>query len=94
MYNQTKNNHLNYLFDPQFIKVNRLFVLSFQNEDYRISFSKYYTSNVEIRENVLIDAKNFFDTPIKYKEEAYEKVIEMGRNNNYTTGNLLDYEYF
>ena len=32
--------------------------------------------------------------PIKNEEEPYEQIIEMGRNNDYTTGNLLDYEYF
>ena len=32
--------------------------------------------------------------PVKNKEEAYEKIIEISKNNNYTTGNLLDYEYF
>ena len=32
--------------------------------------------------------------PIKNDEETYEQIIEMGRNNDYTTGNLLDYEYF
>ena len=31
---------------------------------------------------------------IKNVEETYEQVIEMGRNNDQTTGNLLDYEYF
>ena len=30
---------------------------------------------------------------IKNEEETYEQIIEMGRNNNYTTGNFLDYEY-
>ena len=43
---------------------------------------------------VVIDGKSFFDVPIKNKEETYEKIIEMVRNNDYTTGNLLDYEYF
>ena len=38
--------------------------------------------------------KSFFDTPIKNKEETYRKIIEMGRNNNKTIDNLLDYEYF
>ena len=32
--------------------------------------------------------------PIKNEEETYKKIIEMGRNNDYRTGNLLDYEYF
>ena len=39
--NQTKTNNLNYLIDPIFNKVNRLFVLSFENEEDRKSFSKY-----------------------------------------------------
>ena len=38
--------------------------------------------------------KSFLDTPIKNKEEVYGKIIEMGRNNDKTTDNLLDYEYF
>ena len=94
MTNQTKNNNLNYLIDPTFTKVNRLFVLSFENENDRTSFSKYYVPNVQIKDfNVLIDEKSLFDMPIK-NEETYEQIIEMGRNNDYTTGNLLDYEYF
>ena len=48
MTNQTKTNHLNYLIDPTFTKANRLFVLSFENEDDRTSFSKYYVPTVEI----------------------------------------------
>ena len=95
MTNQTKTNHLNHLIDPTFIKVNRLFVLSFENEEDRTSFSKYYVPKVEIKDfNVLIDGKSFFDVPVKNKEQAYEKIISIGKNNDYTTGNLLDYEYF
>ena len=48
--NQTKNNNLNYLIDPRFTKANRLFVLSFQNENDRTSFSKYYVPNVQIND--------------------------------------------
>ena len=44
---------------------------------------------------MLINAKRFFfDMPIKNEEETYKEIIEMGRNSDYTTGNLLDYEYF
>ena len=32
--------------------------------------------------------------PIKTEEEAYEKIIDISRDNEYTTGNLLDYDYF
>ena len=95
MTNQPKTNNLNYLIDPTFSRFNRLFVLSFKNEEDRTSFLNYYTPDVEIKKfNVLIDGKSFFDVPIKNKEEAYEKIIEMSKNNDYTTGNLLDYEYF
>ena len=48
--NQTKSNSVNYLIDPAFTKVNRLFVLSFENEDDRTSFLKCYVSNVEIED--------------------------------------------
>ena len=43
---------------------------------------------------MLIDRKPVFEIPVKNKEEAYEAIIEMSKNNDYTTGNLLDYEYF
>ena len=41
----------------------------------------------------MIDRKGFFDLPVKNEEEVYEKNIEMSRNNDYTTGNLLDFVY-
>ena len=95
MTNQTKTNNLNYLNDPTFNKVNRIFALSFQNEEDRTSFSKYYTPKVEIKDfNVSIDGKSFFNMPVKNKEEVYEKIVEISKNNDYTIGSLLDYEYF
>ena len=41
--------------------------------------------------NALIGNKPFFDQPLKRKQEAYEKLIEMSRSSYYITGNLLDY---
>ena len=50
---------------------------------------------VEIKDfSVLIKGKQFLEIPVKNKEEAYEENIEMSKNNDYTTGNLLDYKYF
>ena len=46
MSNQNKNNNLNYLIDPTFSNVNKLFVLSFENEDGRTSYYKYYMPSV------------------------------------------------
>ena len=49
---------------------------------------------MEIKDfNALIDNKTFFDQPVKDKQEAYENLLEMLRNDNSTTGNLLDYFY-
>ena len=73
MTNQTQNNNLDYLIDSTFTKVSRLFVLSFENENDRTSFSKYYVPSVQIKDfNVIIDGKKFFDMPIKNKEETYK----------------------
>ena len=48
---QSNNNNLNYLIDPIFTNVNRIFVLSLkrieENNDHRDSFSHYYVLNVE-----------------------------------------------
>ena len=69
--------------------------MSFENEDDRNSLSKYYVPKVEIKDfDVLIDGKPFFEILVKNKEEAYEAIIEVTKNNDYTAGNLLDYEYF
>ena len=61
---QPQNNNLNYLNDPTFMNLNRLFVLSFlrnNNTDSRYSFPNYYVPKVQIKDfNVLIDGKKFF----------------------------------
>ena len=93
--NQRANNNLNYLIYPTFSKVNRLFVLAFENEEEKSSFLKYYTPTVEIKDyNVLINQKPFFEMPIKNKKETYQAITELTTHSDYTTGNLLDYEYF
>ena len=60
---QTKNNNLDYLTDPTFRNINRLFVLSFKNGNddlARNSFDKYYMPLVEIKDfNALVDKNHF-----------------------------------
>ena len=64
--NQARNRYLDYLIDPGFQGVNRLFVLSFKDDDGRESHKQYYLLTVEIKDyNVMIDWWNFFDEPIK-----------------------------
>ena len=72
-----------------------MFVLAYQTADDRQSFSQFYLPKVMVKDyNVTIDKLEFFDLPIKTEEEAYEKIMDISRNNEYTTGNLLDYDYF
>ena len=95
MTTEAVNNNLNILIDPTFTNVNKLFVLAYQAADDRQSFSQFYLPRVMVKDyNVIIDKLAFFDLPIKTEEEAYEKIIDISRNNEYTTGNLLDYDYF
>ena len=74
-----------------------MLVVSFKNGDNdptRNSFDKYYMPLVEIKDfHALIDNKPFFTQPVKNKQEWYKKPIEMFRNDDYTTGNLLDCLY-
>ena len=68
-----QNRYLNYLINPSFQGVNRLFVLSFENENDRTSHSTYYLPKVEIKDyNVMIDDRNFFDQPIDSMAKTYE----------------------
>ena len=66
---QAKNNNLDYLIDPTFRNINRLFVFSFKNSNddpKRDSFDKYYMLLVEIKDfNALIDNKPLFYQPVK-----------------------------
>ena len=65
------------------------------NNDDRQSFSEFYLPKVMVKDfNVIIDKLAFFDLPIKNKEEAYEEIINFSKNDEYTTGNILDYDYF
>ena len=43
--------------------------------------------------NALTDYKQFFNQSVKNKHEAYEKLVEISRNDDNTTQNLLDYLY-
>ena len=92
-----QNRYLNHLFNPSFQRVNRHLVLSFENEDERISHSNYYLPKVEIKDyNVRIDGKNLFDQPINSELKTYENIrkIATGKGDDDTPSCLLDYSYF
>ena len=88
-------NNLNVLTNPTFTNVNRLFVLPYQGAADRQSHFHFHLPRVMVKDfNVIIDKLAFFDLPVKNEEEVYEKIIDISKNNEYITGNLLDYDYF
>ena len=92
-----QNPNLNYLTEPSFQGVNRLFILVFENDTQRTSHSGYYLPNGKIKNyNIVINGKNFFDQPIENKKIAYDNIrkIATGYGDDYATGCLLDYPYF
>ena len=91
-----RNPSLNHLVEPSFQGIKRLFVLAFENDTQRTSYSGYYLPNVEIKDyNVVINGENFFDPPVKNKKTTYDHIrkIATGYGDDYTTGCLLDYPY-
>ena len=83
--------------NPSFQVVNRLFVLSFENENDRTSHSNCYLPKVVIKDyNAMIDGKNFFDQPINSDLKTHENIRKTatGQGDDYATGCLLDYFYF
>ena len=92
-----QNRYSNYLINSSFQRVNRLFVLFFENENDRASNSLYYLPKVELKDYIIrIDGRNFFYQPINDINKTYENVrkIAIGKGDGYTTGCLLDYPYF
>ena len=89
--------------DASFQGANRLFVLAFNNTDgndnkvERNSHRKYFLPRVDITNyDVLIDGRNFYDQPISDQIKKYDETRKTatGKGDNYTTGWLLDYQYF
>ena len=92
-----QNPNLNHLVESRFQKVNRLFVLAFEDDSQRTAHDSYYLPIVEIKDyNIMINGENFFDQSIKNNKLTYENIrkIAAGQGDDYTTGCLLDYSYF
>ena len=68
------NSNLNILIDPTFTNVHKLFVLAYQDDADRQSFSQFYLPINMVKDfDVIIDKLAFFDLPTKTEEETYEK---------------------
>ena len=86
--------------DPFFQCVNRLFVTAYNRVDdqpNRDDQRKYYLPRTDLNKyNVIIDGRNFYDNPIGSDIEKYRelKKVMIGKGEDYTTGSLLDFDYF
>ena len=86
--------------DPSFQGVNRLFVMAYNRVDgqpTRNGQRKYYLPRISFNKcNAIIDGRNFYDNPIESDIEKYRelKKVMIGKGEDYTTGSLLDYNYF
>ena len=86
--------------DPSFQGVNRLFVMAYNRVDgqpTRNGQRKYYLPRISLNKyNVIIDGRNFYDNPIESDIEKYRelKKVMIGKGEDYTTGPLLDFNYF
>ena len=86
--------------DPSFQGVNRLFVMAYNREDDRPTRNeqqKYYLPRIDLKKyNVMIDGRNVYDNPIERDIERYRefKKVMIGKGEDYTTGSLLDFNYF
>ena len=86
--------------DPSFQGVNRLFVMAYNRVDgqpTRNGQRKYYLPRISLNKyNVIIDGRNFYDNPIESDIEKYRelKKVMIGKGEDYTTGSLIDYNYF
>ena len=87
-------NH-DYLIDPSFQGVNRLFVLPFATGNARTG-KGYYSPNRSVTNyNVLINGKNFLDKPVNDVSRKYDDLRHLtnGHGDDYSTGSLFDYNY-
>ena len=94
---QKQNEYLDYLTDPNFQKVNRLFVLSFDNNAARTEHREHFLPFVQIKDyNVMIDCCTIFDQPLKNDLRTNDTIrkIATGQSDNYATGCLVNYAYF
>ena len=67
------------------------------NRSIRDGRTRYYLPTIDINKyNVIIDGRNFYDNSIESDIEKYRelKKVMIGKGEDYTTGSLLDYNYF
>ena len=90
--------------DPSFQGVSIFFAAAYEtgdnigrNANTSASRRRYYLLKVEIKDyNVLINGRKFYDQNVNSSIVRYNELLKMttGRSEDYSTGCLLDYDYY
>ena len=89
--------------DVSFQGVSKLFAAAYgtddkeRNANTEDSRKRYYLPRAEIKDyNVLIDGRNIYDQNVNSSIVRYNELLKMttGRSEDYSTGRLLDYDYY
>ena len=89
--------------DTSFQGVSKLFAAAYETNDIEIntntkeSRKKYYLPRAEIKDyNILIDEINFYDQNVNSSIVRYNELLKMTTriSEDYSTGCLLDYDYY
>ena len=97
------NNFKRTTLDVSFQGVSKLFAAAYKANDVKRnantenSSRRYYLPRAEIKDyNVLIDRRNFYHQNVNSSIVRYNELLKMttGRSEDYSTGCLLDYDYY
>ena len=89
--------------DVSFQGVSKLFAAAYETDDIERNANteesrrRYYLPRAEIKDyNILVDGRNFYDQNVNSSIVRYNELLNMttGRSEDYSTGCLLDYDYY
>ena len=99
---ENEEKYIRQLLDSSWQGVKRLFVFAYNNAegDTQVSIDsskKYFLPRIKTENyNIEIDGRNFYDQRINDLIKQYHEIrkISRGQDDDYTTGFLLDFDYF
>ena len=72
---QGRNQYLDYLIDPSFQGVNRVFVWTFEDNPHRTRHTGYFLQEAEIKDyNVMIDGQYLLNHPAQNDLRTYDNI--------------------
>ena len=93
---QTQNQYLDYLIDPSFQGVNRLFVLPFEVDVVWTGHLRYFLPTVELKDyNIMIDGRNILISQLKndVDPKAIQQINFTGSVERAGNSNIVFYSW-